>query len=65
MLCLFIIQLILDFNILTRISVQMRALVIRIEHLNKLRFFIAHSTICLAGGIYIGALLVEIVWMMA
>jgi len=43
----------------------MRALVIRIEHLNKLRFFIAHSTICLAGGIYIGALLVEIVWMMA
>ena len=61
----FIIQMILDFNILTRISVQMRALMIRIEHLNKLQFFTALSTICLAGGIYIGALPLEIVWMMA
>ena len=61
----FIIQMILDFNILARISVQMRALMIRIEHLNKLQFFTALSTIGLAGGIYIGALAVEIVWMMA
>ena len=44
---------------------QMRALMTRIEHLNKLQFFTALSTICLAGGIYIGALAVEIVWMMA
>ena len=43
----------------------MRALMIRIEHLNKLQFSTALSTICLAGGIYIGALAVEIVWMMA
>ena len=43
----------------------MRALMIRIEHLNKLQFFTALSTICLAGGIYIGALALEIVWMMA
>ena len=64
-LCVFIIQMILDFNILARVSVQMRALTTRIEHLNKLRFFTALSTICLAGGIYIGALAVEIVWMMA
>ena len=64
-LCVFIIQMILDFNILVRISVQMRALMTRIEHLNKLHFFTALSTICLAGGIYIGALAVEIVWMMA
>ena len=63
--CVFIIQMILDFNILARISVQMRALMIRIEHLNKLQFFTAVSPICLAGGIYIGALAVEIVWMMA
>ena len=61
----FIIQMILDFNILARISVQMRALVVRIEHLNKFQFFTTLSTICLAGGIYIGALAVEIVWMMA
>lgn len=61
----FISQMILDFNILANISVQMRALVMRIEHLNKLQFFTALSTICLAGGIYIGALAVEIVWMMA
>ena len=64
-LCVFIIQMILDFNILARISVQMRALMIRIEHLTKLQFFTALSTICLAGGSYIGALAVEIVWMMA
>ena len=64
-LCVFIIQMILDFNILARISVQMRALMTRIEHLNKLQFFTALSTICLARGIYIGALAVEIVWMMA
>ena len=64
-LCVFIIQMILDFNILAKISVQMRALVIRIGHLNKLQFFTALSTICLAGGIYIGALAVELVWMMA
>ena len=64
-LCVFIIQMILDFNILARISVQMRALMIRIEHLSKLQFFTALSTIYLAGGIYIGALAVEIVWMMA
>ena len=64
-LCVFIIQMILDFNILARISVQMRALMTRIEHLNKLQFFTTLSTICLAGGIYIGALAVEIVWMMA
>ena len=64
-LCVFIIQMILDFNILARISVQMRALMIRIEHLNKLQFFTALLPICLAGGIYIGALAVEIVWMMA
>ena len=63
-LCVFIIQMILEFNILARISVQMRALMTRIEHLNKLQFFTALSTICLAGGIYIGALAVEIVWMM-
>ena len=56
---------ILDFNILAKESVQMRALGVRIEHLNKLYFFTALSTICLAGGIYIGALAVEIVWMMA
>ena len=43
----------------------MRALMIRIEHLNKLQFFTALSPICLAGGIYIGALALEIVWMMA
>ena len=43
----------------------MRALMIRIEHLNKPQFFTALSTIRLAGGIYIGALAVEIVWMMA
>ena len=61
----FIIQMILDFNILAKESVQMRALGVRIEHLNKLYFFTALSTICLAGGIYIGALAVEIVWMMA
>ena len=61
----FISQMILDFNILTKISVQMRALMIRIEHLNKLQFFTALSTICLAGGIYIGALPLEMVWMMA
>ena len=64
-LCVFIIQMILDFNILARISVQMRALMTRIEHLNKLQFSTALSTICLAGGIYIGALALEIVWMMA
>ena len=64
-LCVFIIQMILGFSVLARISVQMRALMIRIEHLNKLQFFTALSTICLAGGIYIGALAVELVWMMA
>ena len=64
-LCVFIIQMILDFSVLARISVQMRALMIRIEHLNKLQFFTALSTICLAGGIYIGALAMELVWMMA